>query len=65
MNEKEFILTSILGAIGAIPIAMIILKFAGIITWSWFWVLSPFWIPVALCVLVTILLTLFNNDKQN
>jgi hypothetical protein len=26
----------------------ITLKLTGVITWSWWWVLSPFWIPVAI-----------------
>lgn len=26
------------------------LKLTGFIAWSWFWVLSPFWIPLALAV---------------
>jgi hypothetical protein len=25
------------------------LKLTGFINWSWWWVLSPFWIPLALC----------------
>lgn len=28
------------------------LKLAGIINWSWLWVLSPFWIPVALVTII-------------
>jgi hypothetical protein len=32
------------------------LKLAGYITWSWVWVLSPLWIPlaIALCILVLV-----------
>jgi hypothetical protein len=26
------------------------LKLTGVIAWSWFWVLSPFWIPLALAL---------------
>ena len=31
-------------------IAFIVLKVMGQITWSWWWVLAPFWIPVVLAV---------------
>lgn len=36
-------------------IAFIVLKVMGQITWSWWWVLAPFWIPV----IVSIALLLF------
>lgn len=28
-----------------IGIVFIVLKLVGVIHWSWFWVLSPFWLP--------------------
>lgn len=31
-------------------IAFIVLKLIGIITWSWWWVLAPFWMPIAALV---------------
>ena len=31
------------------------LKLAGIITWSWLWVLSPLWIPIAIILAVIFL----------
>lgn len=30
------------------------LKLTGFIAWSWFWVLSPFWIPLALAVVLIV-----------
>ena len=53
-NEKT---TS--GGIGfgsALLLTFIILKLVGVIDWSWWWVLSPIWIPVALLLAVSILL---------
>lgn len=35
-------------------VALIVLKLTGVIAWSWWWVLAPFWIPVALLLLVLI-----------
>lgn len=45
---REFSVFSILGII------FIVLKILGYITWSWFWVLSPFWIPVIFAFLILI-----------
>lgn len=33
-----------------LALAFIILKLCGVITWSWWWVLSPIWIPVLIGV---------------
>jgi hypothetical protein len=41
--------------IGMLAILFIGLKLAGIIAWSWLWVLCPLWIPLALWVGVIIL----------
>lgn len=36
-------------------VVFIVLKFIGVITWSWWWVLSPLWIPLAIALIVTII----------
>lgn len=33
-------------------VLFIALKLTGVINWSWWWVLAPFWIPLTLGVLV-------------
>ena len=35
-----------------LTIAFIVLKLIGEITWSWWWVLSPLWIPAAIVVVL-------------
>jgi hypothetical protein len=35
-----------IGFLGALTILFIALKLLGYITWSWWWVLAPLWIPV-------------------
>lgn len=32
--------------LGLLTIVFIVLKLCGKITWSWWWVLSPIWIPL-------------------
>ncbi len=46
------------GFTGLLTIVFIVLKLIGEITWSWWWVLSPLWIPLAIgiSILITILL---------
>ena len=36
------------GFTGLLTILFIGLKLGNIISWSWFWVLSPLWIPIAI-----------------
>ena len=37
--------------------AFIVLKLTGVIDWSWWWVLAPLWIPLALCAIMIIVVT--------
>lgn len=41
---------------GFLGIAFIVLKLIGVIGWSWLWVLSPFWIPVVIWVVILLIL---------
>lgn len=43
--------TAGIGFLGALTIAFIVLKLCNIIKWSWWWVLAPTWMPIALFVL--------------
>ena len=36
-----------IGFFGLLTIVFIVLKLTGVIAWSWWWVLAPFWIPAA------------------
>ena len=35
-----------IGVAGLLGVAFVVLKLCGVIAWSWWWVLSPFWIPL-------------------
>jgi len=39
-----------IGFTGLLGIVFIVLKLTGFINWSWWWVLSPLWISLALVV---------------
>ena len=41
-----------IGFVGLLTIVFITLKLTGFIDWSWWWVLSPIWITVAILIAV-------------
>lgn len=43
-----------IGIVGAMFIAFLVLKLAGVIAWSWWWVTAPLWISGA-CTLLLLL----------
>lgn len=47
--------TSIAGLLG---VAFIVLKLTGVISWSWLWVLSPFWIPLGIALAIALIVGL-------
>ena len=46
------------GVLSLLLVAFIVMKLCGVITWPWLWVLSPFWIPLAVAVVVLIIIGL-------
>jgi phosphoglycerol transferase MdoB-like AlkP superfamily enzyme len=40
-------------------VVFIVLKLTGVISWSWWWVLSPFWIPLGVVVIGSVFLLTF------
>ena len=45
-----------IGFVGLLTILFIALKLTGVITWSWWWVLSPIWITSGLVLLIMVAL---------
>lgn len=41
-----------IGVLGMLLVAFVVLKLTGVIGWSWWWVMSPVWIPCAILVLI-------------
>lgn len=54
MNIPAINSTGGLSFSGLLAIASIVLKLTNVIAWSWWWVLSPLWIPFA--IVLTVLL---------
>ncbi len=52
--------TSISIGLGSIlGIVFLVLKLVGIIAWPWIWVLAPFWIGLALYLVILIIMLIF------
>ena len=48
-----------------LSVAFIVLKLCGVIKWSWWWVLSPIWLPVTLLVVFYLtLLSIFGASRR-
>ena len=51
-----------IGFFGLLTIAFIVLKLCKVIDWSWWWVLAPTWISIAIAVVAVILIVLFSDN---
>ena len=47
---------------GLLQIVFIVLKLLNLISWNWFWVLSPAWISVALAIIIVLATAFLNKD---
>lgn len=47
-----------LGLGGALAVLFVAFKLSGIISWSWWWVLAPAWIPGSLVLLILVAATI-------
>ena len=64
MSESKTVNTGGIGFTGLLAIVFITLKLTNYIDWSWWWVLSPLWIPFTLAiVLILVLLALGGKIK--
>ena len=61
MSEKNNSKKGGIGFVGLLTILFIALKLLGKISWSWIWVLSPLWIPVAISIILIIIAFIFGR----
>jgi membrane protein YdbS with pleckstrin-like domain len=59
MSSSNSSSSSGIGFTGLLTIVFIVLKLLGYITWSWWWVLSPIWISIALVLIILLGMLLF------
>lgn len=56
MNNKS---SGGIGCSTVVLIIFVILKLVGVINWSWWWVLSPLWIDIAILLIAILILVAF------
>lgn len=56
MDNKNKTVNRGIGTSTLLGIIFIILKISGVIDWEWLWVLSPFWIPISIFVVVLLVI---------
>ena len=66
MNNNGSNSSGEIGFCGLLTIVFIILKLCKVITWSWWWVLSPLWIGalLSLIIIVIYVVILCHEDKS-
>lgn len=55
MRSTKVNVTGGADCVGLLLVAFIILKLCSVINWSWWWVLSPLWIPLAIVAAIAVL----------
>ena len=52
--------------IALLALVLITLRLCGVIAWSWWWVLSPIWIPIVMGIMITLigLVVMIKRKKQ-
>lgn len=53
-----------IGFTSLLLLAFIVLKLCKVINWSWWWVLSPLWVPVAAAIVGFVLYLVYSLPKQ-
>lgn len=52
-----------IGICGVLFVVFLVLKLCKVIAWSWWWVCSPLWIPVALALVLIIFVWIINLHR--
>lgn len=72
MNNVQTTSSSGLSLGGLLLVIFVVLKLTGNIAWSWWWVLSPLWIPFAILVaggiiigIIALIVALVKSVKKN
>lgn len=53
-----------IGLSALLQVAFIVLKLLKVINWSWWWVLAPTWISVAIAVIIGVIAFLLATKKD-
>lgn len=54
--DKNYKVNVDFGIGGILGVVFVVLKLCGVISWSWWWVLAPFWIPFVFVIIFAVIL---------
>ena len=54
-----------IGLCGLLTIVFIVLKLCKVISWSWLWVFSPIWFPLALAITFVIVAMIISSIRKS
>jgi fatty acid desaturase len=61
-DSKDVIKDNGINIISVLTIVFVVLKLCGVVSWSWWWVLSPLWIwGIVLIIGFTVMSIMFRN----
>lgn len=58
MSDKQTVVVGGFPFASILALIFITLKLIGMITWSWWWVLSPLWIPILIIAVLAVIAVL-------
>ena len=61
MDDNNSKTTYSIGLLDLLLVVFIVLKLCKVITWSWWWVLSPLWIPLAIGAVFALIITIMED----
>lgn len=65
MAEQKTAASGGIGFAGLLAILFIALKLCHVVTWSWWWILAPIWIPFGIGALILLVaLVVWSLDKS-
>ena len=53
-----------IGLADVLFIVFLVLKLTNTIDWSWWWVTSPLWLPIAIALALLIIITIINTIRE-
>ena len=52
------------GICDVLAIVFVVLKLVGVISWSWWWVLSPIWIPIVIILILGLIIGVYKKYEK-
>lgn len=54
-----------IGTVALLTIVFVVLKLCGVISWSWWWVLSPLWISAIMTIVIVAIVLIVAKVIEN